>query len=74
MNFILRKLKVLKKISLLKLSSLRKRDPNLYVFGAWFGQKYADNSKYLYKYFLAKGENAYFITKSLVQESRIYCC
>ena len=27
-----------------------KRDPNLWVFGAWFGDKYADNSKHLFEY------------------------
>ena len=25
-------------------------DKNLWVFGAWFGEKYADNSKYLFEY------------------------
>ncbi len=26
------------------------RDKNTYIFGAWFGKKYADNSKYLFEY------------------------
>jgi len=26
------------------------KDKNLWVFGAWFGEKYADNSKYLFEY------------------------
>ena len=26
------------------------RDKNLWIFGAWFGQKYADNSKYFFEY------------------------
>lgn len=26
------------------------KDRNLWVFGAWFGEKYADNSKYLFEY------------------------
>ena len=64
MNIIKRRLQYIKKICLLNLSSIKKRNPNLYVFGSWFGDKYADNSKYLYKYFLKKGENAYWITKS----------
>ena len=33
---------------------MKKRDPNLFVFGSWFGDKFADNSKYLYLYFLQK--------------------
>lgn len=64
MNIIKRRLQYIKKICLINLSSFKKRDPNLYVFGSWFGEKYADNSKYLFKYFLQKGENAYWITKS----------
>ena len=64
MNIIKRRLQYIKKICLLNLSSFQKRDPNLYVFGSWFGEKYADNSKYLYKYFLDRGEKAYWITKS----------
>lgn len=28
------------------------RDKNKWIFGAWFGQKYADNSKYLFEYVL----------------------
>ena len=64
MNLIQRRLQYIKKIMRLNTSMLRKRDPNLYVFGAWFGEKYADNSKYLYRYFLSKGENAWWITKS----------
>ena len=46
MNIIKRRLQYIKKICLLNLSSFQKRDPNLYVFGSWFGEKYADNSKY----------------------------
>lgn len=26
------------------------KDKNLWIFGAWFGEKYADNSKYLFEY------------------------
>jgi len=32
------------------LSYLVPKDKNLWIFGAWFGEKYADNSKYLFEY------------------------
>ena len=64
MNVIQRRIKYIKKICSLNLSTMQKRDPNLYVFGSWFGDKFADNSKYLFLYFLQKGEKAYWITKS----------
>ena len=32
------------------LSLVIPKDKNLWVFGAWFGEKYADNSKYLFEY------------------------
>ena len=32
------------------LSYLIPKDKNLWVFGAWFGERYADNSKYLFEY------------------------
>lgn len=43
---------------------LWKKDYELYVFGSWFGEKFADNAKYLYLYFLHHGKNAVWITKS----------
>ena len=64
MNIVQRRLQYIKKICSLHLSTLKKRDPNLFVFGSWFGDKFADNSKYLYLYFLQKGEKAYWITKN----------
>ena len=64
MNIVQRRLQYIKKICSLNLSTLKKRDPNLFVFGSWFGDKFADNSKYLYLYFLQKGEKAYWITKN----------
>ena len=64
MNVIQRRLQYIKKICSLNLSTMQKRDPNLYVFGSWFGDKFADNSKYLYLYFLQKGEKACWITKN----------
>ena len=48
----------------LYLSMLNKRDKNLIVFGAWFGEKFADNSKALFLYALEKGRNVVWITKS----------
>ncbi|GAB6077191.1 CDP-glycerol glycerophosphotransferase family protein [Desulfurobacterium crinifex] len=32
------------------LSFIIPKDKNLWVFGAWFGERYADNSKYLFEY------------------------
>ncbi|WP_404971981.1 CDP-glycerol glycerophosphotransferase family protein [Vibrio campbellii] len=34
----------------LNILRLKKRSPNLLVFGAWNGEKYADNSRYLFEY------------------------
>lgn len=36
----------------LYISCFYKRDRNMIVFGAWFGEKYDDNSKYLYEYII----------------------
>lgn len=32
------------------LSKLIPKDEKIWIFGAWFGQKYSDNSKYLFEY------------------------
>ena len=32
------------------ISKLIPKDENIWIFGAWFGEKYADNSKYLFEY------------------------
>ncbi|MBD3808354.1 MAG: CDP-glycerol glycerophosphotransferase family protein, partial [Epsilonproteobacteria bacterium] len=32
------------------ISRLVPKDENIWIFGAWFGEKYADNSKYLFEY------------------------
>ena len=40
------------------LSTLRKRDKNLWVFGAWFGREYLDNSKYLFIRALNEGKRS----------------
>lgn len=41
-----------------------KRDKNTYVFGSWYGEKFADNPKYLYLYYLKSGKKAYWFTKN----------
>ena len=61
------KMHVLKNVNMfshLYFSMLGKRDDNLWVFGAWFGDKYADNSKYLYQFCLKNGMKAVWITKN----------
>ena len=42
------------------------RNDKIWIFGAWFGEKYADNSKYLYEYVVQneKEIKAVWITKS----------
>jgi len=37
-------------ISLYVLSKLIPKNNNIWIFGAWFGEKYTDNSKYLFEY------------------------
>lgn len=48
------------------LERLVPRKKNLWIFGAWYGKKYSDNSKYLYEYVLKwyPEVNAIWITKS----------
>ena len=48
----------------LYMSNLKKRDENLYVFGSWWGNKFADNSKYLFLHAYKKGLNAVWVTKN----------
>jgi len=54
MKIVLEKLKKLfiytTMLPLYWLSSIVPKDKNLWVFGAWFGERYADNSKYLFEY------------------------
>lgn len=64
MNLIQRRFKYINKIICLYLSMLSKKDEDLYVFGSWYGDKFADNAKYLYLFFLKKGKNAVWITKN----------
>ncbi len=37
-------------IPLYGISKLIQKDENIWIFGSWFGEKYADNSKYLFEY------------------------
>jgi len=47
------------------ISLLIPRNRRLIVFGAWFGKKYADNSKYLYEYMLKEKKfRCYWVTES----------
>lgn len=46
-------------------SILNSRDTNTFVFGSWFGDKFADNSKFLYLYTLNLGMNSTWITKNI---------
>ena len=47
------------------LSSAIHKDHDLVIFGAWFGEKYSDNSKSLFEYALiANGKKCYWVTKS----------
>ena len=53
-----------KDIANLIISTTRKRDSDLYVFGSWYGEKFADNPKYLYLYYLKNGKDAYWFTRN----------
>lgn len=50
----------------LKILKLKKRDKNLWLFGAWRGKTYSDNSKYLFEYVSANlpEVEAVWITKN----------
>lgn len=50
------------KLLTLYCSMMNKRDSNIWIFGAWFGEKFADNPKYLYLYCLEQGINAIWFT------------
>lgn len=48
-----------------KLMIVIPKNKKVWIFGAWLGQKYADNSKYFYEYVKnKKGIKAYWITKN----------
>ncbi|MDB4151160.1 CDP-glycerol glycerophosphotransferase family protein [Pseudomonadales bacterium] len=61
-----RKFKVLIKFIMLCGVSCLPRRKNVWVFGSWFGLKYADNSKYLFEYINAEklAVDVVWITKS----------
>ena len=40
-----------------KLTIKRKRDKNIWVYGAWLGDKYSDNSKYFFEYMNEKNKH-----------------
>lgn len=50
MNKIISLLVQLLNIPLFLLSKLVPKSDNLWIFGAWFGEKYSDNPKYLFEY------------------------
>lgn len=45
-------------------SMLGKRDGNLYVFGAWYGDKFGDNPRYMYLHLIKNKMRAVWITKN----------
>lgn len=47
-------IKLLLEIPLYYFSGLIKRKKNRIIFGAWHGEKYSDNSKYMFEYLLGK--------------------
>ncbi len=55
-------------------STIIPKNKKIWVFGAWFGMKYADNSKYLYKYVTANHKEIIAVwvckDKRLVNELR----
>lgn len=65
-------LRYIKKVFLLYKSFFTKKDPNLWIFGAWFGEKYADNSRYLFEYCISEGINAVWFTKNHDVCSRLH--
>ena len=53
-----------KKVFYLYTTSLIRKNDTLWIFGSWFGEKYADNPKYLYEYCLSQGMNVVWFTRS----------
>jgi len=53
-----------KMVGKLYFSMMNHRNPSLMLFGSWWGEKFADNSKYLYLYAVKNGYNAYWITNN----------
>lgn len=46
-------------------SIFNSRNKDVFVFGSWFGDKFADNSKFLYLYTLSLGMDSTWITKNM---------
>ena len=60
-------LKIINNYFWLYRSTLSKRDKNIIVCGAWFGNKYDDNPKYFYEYLTQNIQDVqcYWITKNI---------
>lgn len=54
----------LKKVVCVFLSMTKRRKDNYYVFGSWWGNKFADNPKYLYLHMFSQGKNVMWVTKN----------
>lgn len=56
-----------------KVVSIIPKNKRIWIFGAWLGNKYSDNSKYLYEYVKEKEEiKAYWITKNKELYNKLY--
>lgn len=51
----------------------KKRKKDFYVFGSWWGNKFADNPKYLYLYMLSQGKNVMWVTKNEAVRREMTC-
>lgn len=66
MKLIRRKLSFLYRNIIKSLVGLIPKDRNLIIFSAWFGEKYADSTKYLFEYMLQNSEyELYWFTKNI---------
>lgn len=64
-NILLRPFRVLLILLCKSIAGVIPKDRKLVLFGAWFGQKYADNTKYLFEFCLGRSEvNPVWFTKS----------
>ena len=55
------------------ISMIFPRNSKMFVFGAWLGEKYDDNSRYLYEYVLKnkKDSKVYWITKNAIVYNKL---
>lgn len=60
-------------LSVIYKSSIILRKKDIFVFGAWSGMRYADNSKYLFEYYCTKGYECYWIGDEAVKGSMASC-